>query len=132
MGFDALDSGSGVVGDSVVSCGFPLIFNCEETEFVMVGATLPRRADHRGHEPLLASHKVMTATRFGDGQQRLRPLRTHSSLENSAIDLQQRRSVTPREAFLSPQTCSLTIVYLSGNQGTRSRLSRRPSLPSSR
>ncbi|KAF8468735.1 glycoside hydrolase family 16 protein [Russula ochroleuca] len=49
----------------------------------------------------------------------------HSSLSNSAVDLQQRHSVTPREAFSSPRPRPLTVVYASGNQGTRSRLSRR-------
>ena len=61
------------------------------------------------------------ATGFGDAHQ---GLSAHSSLENSAIDLQQ-RSVTPREAFSSPRPRPLTVVYPSGNQGTRSRLSRR-------
>ena len=61
------------------------------------------------------------ATGFGDARQ---GLSAHSSLENSAIDLQQ-RSVTPREAFSSPRPRPLTVVYPSGNQGTRSRLSRR-------
>jgi hypothetical protein len=62
------------------------------------------------------------ATGFGDAQQ---GMSAHSSLENSAIDLQQRRSVTPREAFSSPRPRPLTVVYPSGTQGTRSRLSRR-------
>ena len=62
------------------------------------------------------------ATGFGDAQQ---GLSAYNSLENSAIDLQQRRSVTPREAFSSPRPRPLTVVYPSGNQGTRSRLSRR-------
>jgi hypothetical protein len=35
MGFDALDSGSGMVDD-----GFSLIFTSEETEFVIVGVLL--------------------------------------------------------------------------------------------
>jgi hypothetical protein len=62
------------------------------------------------------------ATGFGDGQQ---GMSAHSSLSNSAVDLQQRQSVTPREAFSSPRPRPLTVVYASGNQGTRSRLSRR-------
>jgi hypothetical protein len=63
------------------------------------------------------------ATGFlGDGQQ---GMSAHSSLSNSAADLQQRHSVTPREAFSSPRPRPLTVVYASGNQGTRSRLSRR-------
>jgi hypothetical protein len=67
-------------------------------------------------------------TGFGDAQQG--GMSPHSSLENSAIDLQQRRSVTPREAFSSPRPRPLTVVYPSGNQGTRSRLSR-PKRPAS-
>ena len=62
------------------------------------------------------------ATGFGDAQQ---GMSAHSSLANSAIDLQQQRSVTPREAFSSPRPRPLTVVYPSGLQGTRSRLSRR-------
>jgi hypothetical protein len=62
------------------------------------------------------------ATGFGDAQH---GLSAQSSLANSAVDLQQRRSVTPREAFSSPRPRPLTVVYSSGNQGTRSRLSRR-------
>ena len=62
------------------------------------------------------------ATGFGDGQRGMSP---HSSLSNSAVDLQQRHSTTPREAFSSPRPRPLTVVYPSGNQGTRSRLSRR-------
>ena len=62
------------------------------------------------------------ATGFGDAQQ---GMSAHSSMANSAIDLQQRRSGTPREAFSSPRPRPLTVVYPSGNQGTRSRLSRR-------
>jgi len=64
------------------------------------------------------------ATGFGDAQQGM-SLSAHSSLANSAIDLQQRRSVTPREAFSSPRPRPLTVVHPSGNHGTRSRLSRR-------
>src|SRR5713226_2844746 len=40
------------------------------------------------------------ATGFGDAQQ---GISVHTSLTNSAVDLQQRHSVTPREAFSSPR-----------------------------
>ncbi len=63
-----------------------------------------------------------SATGFGDAQQ---GMSARSSLANSAVDLQQRGSVTPREAFSSPRPRPLTVAYPSGNQGTRSRLSRR-------
>ena len=63
------------------------------------------------------------ATGFGDAQLGLS--RGYSSLASSAVDLQQPRSGTPREAFSSPQTRPLTIVCPPGNRGTRSRLPRR-------
>ena len=62
------------------------------------------------------------ATGFGDAQKRLS---AYSSLANSATDLQQRRSATPRETFSSPLTRPLSVVCPSRNQGTRSGLSRR-------
>ena len=138
MGFDALDSGSG---------GRRLLVNIHIRR---------KRVRHRGcpANPFSALHYSDTtptieatnpfsppasvigfslgdaaATGFGDGQQELN---THSSLANSAIDLQQRCSVIPREAFLSPQACPLTIVYPSGNHCSRPRFSRCPSPPPSR
>jgi hypothetical protein len=65
------------------------------------------------------SHGDAAATGFGDAHQRLS---AHSSLANSAIELQQRRSVVPREPFASPRPRPLTTFNASGNNGTRTRL----------
>jgi hypothetical protein len=60
------------------------------------------------------------ATGFGDAHQRMS---AQSSLANSAIDLQQRTSIVPREAFSSPRPRPVTII--SNNNGTRSRLAKK-------
>lgn len=65
------------------------------------------------------SHGDAAATGFGDAHQRLS---AHSSLANSAIELQQRRSAIPREAFASPRLRPLTTFQSSGNIGTRTRV----------
>ena len=59
---------------------------------------------------------------FLDAQQ---IMTAQNSLANSAVDLQQRTSIPPREAFSSPRPRPPTVLYASGNQGTRSRLARR-------
>jgi hypothetical protein len=65
------------------------------------------------------SHGDAAATGFGDAHQRLS---AHSSLANSAIELQQRRSTIPREPFASPRPRPLTTFNASGNNGTRTRV----------
>lgn len=62
------------------------------------------------------------ATGFGDAHRRIS---APSSVANSAVDLQQRQSATPREAFSSPRPRPVTVMYPSGNNGTRSRLAKR-------
>jgi hypothetical protein len=62
------------------------------------------------------------ATGFGDAHRRIS---AHSSVENSAVDLQQRQSATPREAFSSPRPRPVTVMYPSGGNGMRSRLAKR-------
>ena len=51
----------------------------------------------------------------------------HSSVANSAVDIQQRHSIVPREPFSSPRP--LTAVYPSGQQGVRARLNKRKARP---
>ena len=62
------------------------------------------------------------ATGFGDAHRRIS---AHSSVANSAVDLQQRQSATPREAFSSPRPRPVTVMYPSGGNGIRSRLAKR-------
>ena len=81
------------------------------------GAITP--SNHFSTPTTEATNPFSSVTKVGEG------LSAYSSLENSAIDLQQRHSGTPREAFSSPRPRPLTVVYPSKNQGTRSRLSRR-------
>ena len=66
-----------------------------------------------------------TATTTGfDAQTRVS---AHSSLANSAVDIQHRQSGTPREPFSSPRP--LTAVYPSGGAQLRSRINKRKSRP---
>ncbi|KAN0128110.1 Concanavalin A-like lectin/glucanase domain containing protein [Lactarius tabidus] len=51
----------------------------------------------------------------------------HSSLANSAVDIQQRNSVVPREPFSSPRP--LTAIYPAGQQAVRARMNKRKSRP---
>jgi hypothetical protein len=51
----------------------------------------------------------------------------HSSLANSAVDIQHRHSVIPREPFSSPRP--LTAIYPSGQQAVRARMNKRKSRP---
>ena len=60
------------------------------------------------------------ASGFGDAHQRMS---AQSSLANSAVDLQQRVSAVPREAFSSPRPRPVTMF--SSNNGTRSRLAKK-------
>lgn len=64
------------------------------------------------------------ATGFGDVHRRIS---AHSSVVNSAVDLQHRQSLAPREPFSSPRP--LTALYPAGHQAARSRPNKRKSRP---
>lgn len=82
-------------------------------------------------DPLSAPASVISfslgdaaATGFGDAHRRIS---AHSSVVNSAVDLQHRQSMTPREPFSSPRP--LTAVYPAGHQAARSRPNKRKARP---
>lgn len=67
------------------------------------------------------------ATGFNDAHRRISRMSAHSSVVNSAVDLQNRQSVTPREPFSSPRP--LTALYPVGQPGMRSRANKRKTRP---